>query len=504
VWGLLKYYHPNVTAGKLDWDNVLLDCLDHIKTASSPEEASRAIGKMIQTAGEYKISKKDRFPDSLNINMSLCWIDGSFLDKDIGQSLHEISSITVVQPSYYSPEREKNGPYIFKNEKNYEIHDLLYDSKYRLLSLFRYWNAIYWFSPYKYLMDKSWDIVLSESVSKFISAGDIASYGKAVTDISVAINDGHAFTSITPHDLEFTEYFTVVDSNTVVRIPPEQTLLERGDIILKIGNREIWNVRDSLAGLIASSCIHYTGYVINSRLYQIAGGSDIVVQRNNRVLTIPVKFIPAFKKKTESSVSFKKISDRIGYANLGSLKTEEISAMFDSLKHTKGIILDLRNFPHVSFYDIIRYFTTKQEHEYIQLTFPDLLHPGAFYWGKKVIWSYTDEQIANISKYNGKIVVLVSEIIFSAAETNAVMYRTAGNAILIGRPTAGSNGDLTQLLLPDNVSVHISGLGAYYPDRTETQRKGIIPDIEVYPDMQSIMAGKDEILEAAISYIENL
>jgi C-terminal processing protease CtpA/Prc len=84
------------------------------------------------------------------------------------------------------------------------------------------------------------------------------------------------------------------------------------------------------------------------------------------------------------------------------------------------------------------------------------------------------------------------------------MYRTAGNATLIGRPTAGANGDIIKLLLPNNVYVYFSSLGAYYPDWTETQRKGVIPDIEIYPDMQSIIEGEDEILEAAISYIKEL
>jgi C-terminal processing protease CtpA/Prc len=148
--------------------------------------------------------------------------------------------------------------------------------------------------------------------------------------------------------------------------------------------------------------------------------------------------------------------------------------------------------------------STKREHEYLQLTFHDPAHPGAFYW-KKDIWTpYTEEQIANSRKYNGKIIVLISEVSFSAAETAAVMYRTAGNAILIGRLTAGANGNIAQLLLPNKVYAYFSGLGAYYPDRTEIQRKGVIPNIEVYPDMQSILEGRDEILERAISYINEL
>jgi len=35
------------------------------------------------------------------------------------------------------------------------------------------------------------------------------------------------------------------------------------------------------------------------------------------------------------------------------------------------------------------------------------------------------------------------------------------------------------------------------------QRTGVIPDIEVYPTMDDIMAGKDEVLEAAIRYLNS-
>jgi hypothetical protein len=507
VWGLLKYYHPNVTAGKFDWDSVLFDCLDSIKTASSAENTNTAIRKMILAAGKYKLSKKDNFNDSLSMNMNLCWIDNSFLDKGIRQTLREISSITVAQPSYYNPEREEGKPFVYRNEKNYEIHDLLYDSKYRLLTLFRYWNVIYYFSPYKYLMDKSWDIVLSESVPKFISASDISSYDRAIIDMAVDVNDGHAFTSVTPSVNDLTEYFTLIDSNTVVNIPPKPCQLEKGDIILKIGNRDIRNIRDSIAVFISSSNVRYTNYMIDKHLYTLMqNNSAITIRRNNKTLNVPVEFIPPVRKKTEPLPSFEKISNEIAYIRLNELKKDEIPGMFDSLTHTKGIIMDLRNYPRNSFFnDVICHLSTKREHEYLQFTYADLAHPGAFYWSEKNMWpSYTEEQIASSRKYKGKVVVLISEITFSAAETAAVMYRTAGNAILIGRPSAGSNGDLAQLLLPNKVFVYFSGLGAYYPDRTGTQRKGVIPDIEVYPDMQSILNGKDEILERAISYINDL
>ena len=47
----------------------------------------------------------------------------------------------------------------------------------------------------------------------------------------------------------------------------------------------------------------------------------------------------------------------------------------------------------------------------------------------------------------------------------------------------------------------ISGIGVYYPDGKETQRIGIIPDIEIKPTIKGIREGRDELLEKAISII---
>ena len=47
----------------------------------------------------------------------------------------------------------------------------------------------------------------------------------------------------------------------------------------------------------------------------------------------------------------------------------------------------------------------------------------------------------------------------------------------------------------------ISGIGVHYPDGTETQRVGIIPDVLVEPTIQGIKDGKDELLDEAIKII---
>ena len=48
----------------------------------------------------------------------------------------------------------------------------------------------------------------------------------------------------------------------------------------------------------------------------------------------------------------------------------------------------------------------------------------------------------------------------------------------------------------------ISGIGVYYPDGTETQQVGIVPDIEMKPTIKGIKNGEDELLDRAIEIIK--
>ena len=49
----------------------------------------------------------------------------------------------------------------------------------------------------------------------------------------------------------------------------------------------------------------------------------------------------------------------------------------------------------------------------------------------------------------------------------------------------------------------ITGYGVFYPDGKQTQRVGIVPDLEIYPTIKGIKDGKDEVLEKAIEMIQN-
>ena len=107
----------------------------------------------------------------------------------------------------------------------------------------------------------------------------------------------------------------------------------------------------------------------------------------------------------------------------------------------------------------------------------------------------------NKNFYKGKVVILVNEQTQSQAEYTTMAFRTAPTATVIGSTTAGADGNVSQFSLPGGISTMISGIGVYYPNGKETQRIGIVPDVEVKPTIKGIREGKDELLEKAIEII---
>lgn len=82
-------------------------------------------------------------------------------------------------------------------------------------------------------------------------------------------------------------------------------------------------------------------------------------------------------------------------------------------------------------------------------------------------------------------------------------FRAGQNTTIVGSTTAGADGDVSLIQLPGGLSTWMTGIGVYYPDSTETQRIGIIPDVYLEPTIKGIKQNRDELLEKAVSIIIN-
>lgn len=168
------------------------------------------------------------------------------------------------------------------------------DAGYRLLCLFRYWNMIqYWF-PYKHLIEEDWKSVLTEFIPKMINAANSAEYIITTQQLIGRIHDTHANIlgyNKTLDSLKGTLYpllkVKFINEQAVVTrvIPvpyPGQDIMA-GDIILSIDGKKVKDIiKEKLSNLPASN---YPTQLRDLALVLLRGNdslSSLVINRNGK------------------------------------------------------------------------------------------------------------------------------------------------------------------------------------------------------------------------------
>src|SRR5262249_9496578 len=105
--------------------------------------------------------------------------------------------------------------------------------------------------------------------------------------------------------------------------------------------------------------------------------------------------------------------------------------------------------------------------------------------------------------YKGKVVMLINEEAVSQAEHTCLFFEAATDVTFIGTPTAGATGYVTLIVLPGNLAVSFNGHNVRQVDGRQLQRVGIQPTIRVEPTIRGIAEGRDELLAAAVKYLQD-
>ncbi len=511
VWGFLKYHHPEVAKGKYNWDQELFEFLPAYLEAGDTAERDKLLVEWVDSFGEIEEHACEPVDENAFIKPDLEWIEQQ--SENLKNKLFFVYNNRLQRESYYVETNGNRNP-IFKHEDSYKNISFP-DDGYRLLSLYRYWNMINYFFPYKYLMDEDWDGKLKEYIPKFVNAKDELAYELSALEIIGDVQDTHANIwgggdkinrwkglNYSPVHLRFIENKLVVtdyyDESLKVKVG-----LKIGDIITKINGRPVEDI-------VKEKSKYYPASNEPTRLRDIA--EDILrsssqsieiefVSENSEPQTKTLKLYPRnqihpYHLYPEiKGKCYKMLDNNIGYITLQNIEKSDISKIRRKFKDTRGIVIDIRNYPSTYVPYLLGSYFISSPTPFVKFTHGSVDNPGEF--------TFTpNEEIRPIGKtYQGKLVVLVNELSQSQSEYTAMAFRAGDNTTIIGSTTAGADGNVSEIMLPGGIRTLISGLGVYYPDGGETQRIGIIPDIEVKPTIQGIREGRDELLEKAIEVI---
>jgi len=519
VWGFLKYHHPVIASGKYNWDYELFRILEKVRKAENDKLRDTILLDWINSFG--KIPNNSPKEDNRDIaeKPDHKWIQNEISSTALKNRILEIynNRISPSDTYYIEYETKSVGNPSFEVEAAYK--EMQYpDTGFRLLGLFRYWNIIQYFFPYKNIADKDWNTILAEYIPEFVQTENELDYENTFLKVIAEVKDTHANLGgnidkikaqlgayYPPFHVRFIQDQLVIDDIFNSEMADELPV-KVGDIITKIDGKPVTEIVQKRISLTPASnqptrLRNISFFILRDSL----PSKKLEIKNNNKISEVE---IPLFKptdlniyflfKQDFNQKSYKILEDNIGYINLGIIKQKDIKKIKKELKDTKGIIVDIRNYPNVfTVFSLGNYLVPQKKH-FVKFTQMNLNNPGEFDFnmGPQV---GTNKSNA----YQGKIVLLVDERTQSQAEYTAMAFKASPNTTVIGSTTAGADGNYSSIVLPGGLSTGISGIGVFYPDGTPTQRVGIIPDIEFTPTVEGIRNGEDELLEKAIEIINN-
>ena len=525
IWGLLKYCHPEVSRGTFDFDTEFIKEFEKMERITSQEEFDN---ELLSWINKFDL-KKSKFKNNENYlkqdnlfskNANFGWIENSNFSEPLMKHLNEINT-NVSYKDYYASVNYLSGGINFKNDKPLVGFDAN-NKSHRILFLASFWNKMNYWNVNIYLTKIPWNQVLTAVISEFIS-DDSEKFEVAKEKLFSKLNDSHSDYSYS-HTLKELVNFPgfggriVNDSLVVTNIYDEKVSKEDGvsigDIIFSIEGKSIKEYYDSkFSDVISVSTENYLKRAIE-KSYLLASVNDsisvAVLKKNGIVydMFISLKKLNYYaerytRMRPEKTENWKLITNEIGYLNLDYSEEKDLKEAFFQFKNTKGIIIDLRNYPHhISGSDLAKYLYPKKK-VFVKIVAALMPSYGEYdaQSSLKVIKNPFAEGSNNAAFYKGKIVLLVDRSTASFAEFLGMMIQQSPNCFTMGEQTFGAVMNRNQVPLTDNTKIDFTGAGAFYPNDESVQGKGLRIDYEIKETAKNF--NKNLYVEQAVKLIQN-
>lgn len=522
VWGFLKYFHPNVRNGAKDWDAELFRMIPLMMDADVVRR-NELLLEWCNGLGQFRTSQDTSI---FEINDAVEWTkEVSVLGPELSRKLQEIllADRTIHHRNLYQV------PYVMsivdKNEKTYPRMSFS-DINLKLLAVFRIWNYVQYFYPYRNLFDLSWDEALKTAVPAMFEADTREEYANVLSAIGVFTNDSHTNSAYmpksifkrlirmakVPSNMQYAASFITdkyYDGKYYVTwaLGESEQDLVRGDAIIAING-------ESIDDYVARKGCHLAASNELTRPRDLAlsvsmSGDDrqtYTVIRNRDTLTLAPQMKPVkeFRRELyksgirESTMTwsdgrelraFDTINDSVAYLHAEDMTVADFRKALDYNR----LIVDMRNYPRNMYQSWLKSLLPEIRPIATAL-YPDLLNPGIFH-------TMTSDMtgVGRFFDPERKIVILVDEQTQSAAEYTVMMMQSSPQVTVVGTTTAGADGNVVKLSLPGDYVFQVGGIGVKYPDGGQSQRCGVRIDFPVNEEPDVI---SDNFINHALTLLE--
>ena len=514
VWGYVKYRHPAYLLGRRDWDADLLELIPQVQAAGSASEVSGLLLTWFTGLGEIDYGRRgaDAFvPSGSQVAESdTSWTrDAAYLGEELAAALsllpEKLPSLDrSAAPVYF----DELGTPNFSHEPE---HTADYDEpSFRLLGLFRLWNAMEYYYPYLHLAAQPWDDCLSEAIPAMLDGRGRDSYEQALRAMAFQLCDPHVHfrypDGTYSNTAEIGGYLLptpirAVEGKLTVTAAAEGCPLVPGDVLLSINGRTIEELaaekRQYLSLSRKEMLLEQAKYLITSA---DTPKMELLILRDGAELTLTVQGTKRFPQ--EDLRPYELLEGNIGLINPAAIAgPDTLHQVMAAVRDTDGLVIDLRQYP--SSLSFLYYYLPATRRPGIILSTPEPDVPGV-YTKMTLLYGYSPSYqvyLPQLYPYEQPVAILIDQQSISASEFAATILRNSDDAVLVGEPTAGTDGNVVLLPLPGGAQMAFTSLGCYELDGSQSQQVGITPDIQAPYTVQGIKEGRDEPLEAALHYL---
>jgi hypothetical protein len=382
----------------------------------------------------------------------------------------------------------------------------------RLAAVVLAWNAMQHFYPYFDVVETDWPGALRIALARARDDADEAAFLATLRRLVAGLHDGHGYAILTnaPRLFYLPVRWTWVNDQAVVAAVAADAPkgIKPGDLIVKVNGV---TVAETIAARLPEMSGAKRRWARRMALGSLVGGpegSELTLELQTgmdrpRAVTVrrtspPGRFIALPVEPRPTPVA--ELNDGIWYVDVGRTNEKEFTDALPRLAKARGLIFDLRGYPNISLTAPLANLTEKVM-EGPPAFLPVVLYPDRKWMGFIQGRSLGIEPALPLLR--AKAVFLTDARAISAAETFLGIVRQYKLGTILGEPTAGTNGNVRVMGLPGGYEIRFTGIKVLNYDGSQFHGRGIRPDILVRRTRPGVTAGRDEVLEEAVRFLQD-
>ena len=375
----------------------------------------------------------------------------------------------------------------------------------RLADVALAWSLLAHFYPYFDVVHTDWPAALDAALRSAATDADGDAFRATLQRLLAALHDGHGFVRVAsgPQMQTHDVHFAWAEGRVLLTAVGDSAAasgLEVGEELLAVDGVPTQTALAERSTRIPGA----TPQLIRSRALDRLLDGDPGTRAQLRVSAadgakrdVSLLRVSKVEVKPKAIDSIAEVSPGVMYIDLERITKADFDTAIPRLQHAKAVIFDMRGYPRSSSPKILAHFTDTLLYS-PRIMIPVITLPNYQRVGF-VDHSWTVAPAA--PRLTARMIILSGGRAVSAAEIALALFEENRLGDIVGEASAGTNGTINPFSLPGGYTVNWTGVLVQKRDGTPHHGVGIIPTVPASPTVAGIRAGRDEVLERAISLV---